>query len=215
MWVSYLEWGSFDFSGEDAFTAQVQTLMQNCLSLGCTTVIAQVRPFADALYPSARFPWSHVLSGAQGADPGFDPLAVLVREAHACGLQLEAWLNPYRVALNAATPGSFAENSLLYTHPDWVKANGEGYYLNPALPQVRDYICEGVAVVDRDDFNYFEVADAIKESILTLTKLTDKEMKRVKQRCFDLATKAEWSKFIRYYEQAFDIALRHAAERNQ
>ncbi|MCI6524069.1 MAG: glycosyltransferase, partial [Parabacteroides sp.] len=76
-------------------------------------------------------------------------------------------------------------------------------------------ICEGVAVVDRDDFNYFEVADAIKESILTLTKLTDKEMKRVKQRCFDLATKAEWSKFIRYYEQAFDIALRHAAERNK
>lgn len=158
MWVSYLEWGSFDFSGEDAFTAQVQTLMQNCLSLGCTTVIAQVRPFADALYPSALFPWSHVLSGAQGTDPGFDPLAVLVREAHACGLQLEAWLNPYRVALNATTPGSFAENSLLYTHPDWVKANGEGYYLNPALPQVRDYICEGVAEIvqnyDVDGIHY-------------------------------------------------------------
>ena len=76
-------------------------------------------------------------------------------------------------------------------------------------------ICEGVAVVDRDDFNYFEVADAIKESILTLTKLTDKEMKQVKQRCFDLSKKAEWSKFITYYEQAFDIALRHAAERNK
>ena len=76
-------------------------------------------------------------------------------------------------------------------------------------------ICEGVSVVNRDDFNYFEVADAIKESILTLTKLTDKEMKQVKQRCFDLSKKAEWSKFIAYYEQAFDIALRHAAERNQ
>lgn len=147
MWVSYLEWQSFDFSSESAFTSQVQTLMQNCADLGCNTVIAQVRPFADALYPSDLFPWSHVMSGAQGDDPGFDPLAVLVHEAHAQNLQLEAWINPYRVALNASTPGAMANDSLLYTHNDWIKASGEGYYLNPALPEVRDFICQGVAEI--------------------------------------------------------------------
>ena len=147
MWVSYLEWQGFDFSSEDAFCRDVQTLMQNCKALGCNTVIAQVRPFADALYPTELFPWSHVMTGAQGDDPGFDPLAVLVREAHAQGLQLEAWVNPYRVALNASTPGAMANDSLLYTHNDWIKASGEGYYLNPALAEVRDFICEGVAEI--------------------------------------------------------------------
>ncbi len=147
MWVSYLEWQNFDFSSEAAFMAQVQTLMQNCAALGCNTVIAQVRPFADALYPSEHFPWSHVMTGAQGDDPGFDPLAVLVTEAHAQNLQLEAWLNPYRVALNASTPGAMANNSLLYTHNEWIKASGDGYYLNPALPEVRDFICQGVAEI--------------------------------------------------------------------
>ena len=58
-------------------------------------------------------------------------------------------------------------------------------------------------------------ASQYKDYILTLTKLTDREMKHVKQRCFDLAKAAEWSEFIRYYEQAFDIALRHADQRNQ
>ena len=70
-------------------------------------------------------------------------------------------------------------------------------------------------VVDRDDFNYFEVADSIMQSVLALSKLTDKEVKQVKANCFDLARKAEWSKFIRYYEEAFAIALEHAAQRNQ
>ena len=53
------------------------------------------------------------------------------------------------------------------------------------------------------------------QSVLALSKLTDKEVKQVKANCFDLARKAEWSKFIRYYEEAFAIALEHAAQRNQ
>lgn len=71
-------------------------------------------------------------------------------------------------------------------------------------------IREGVAVIQRDDFNYFEVADAIKQEILTLSKADEQEAKAIRQNCFDLAEKAEWSKFIRYYQQAFEIALHHA-----
>lgn len=74
-------------------------------------------------------------------------------------------------------------------------------------------IREGVAVIQRDDFNYFEVADAIKQEILTLSKADEQEAKAIRQNCFDLAEKAEWSKFIRYYQQAFEIALHHAEMR--
>lgn len=75
-------------------------------------------------------------------------------------------------------------------------------------------ISEGVAVVNRDDFNYFEVADAITSSILTLAGKDKKEAEEIRKRSFCLAAKAEWSKFIIYYEEAFRIALEHANKRN-
>ena len=75
-------------------------------------------------------------------------------------------------------------------------------------------ISEGVAVVNRDDFNYFEVADAITSSILTLAGKDKKEAEEIRKRSFCLAAKAEWSKFIIYYEEAFRIALEHANTRN-
>ena len=70
MWVSYLEWSQMDFSSEEAFRADVAQLMDNCVTLGLNTVLAQVRPFGDALYPSALFPWSHLCTGTQGVAPG-------------------------------------------------------------------------------------------------------------------------------------------------
>ena len=78
VWVSYLEFAEMDFSSESAFRADAAALMDNCLSLGLNTVIAQVRPFGDALYRSSLFPWSHLCTGVQGQDPGFDPLDVLL-----------------------------------------------------------------------------------------------------------------------------------------
>ncbi len=75
-------------------------------------------------------------------------------------------------------------------------------------------ISEGVAVVNRDDFNYFEVADAITSSILALAGKDKKEAEEIRKRSFCLAAKAEWSKFIVNYEEAFRIALEHANKRN-
>lgn len=75
-------------------------------------------------------------------------------------------------------------------------------------------ISEGVAVVNRDDFNYFEVADAITSSILALAGKDKKETAEIRKCSFCLAAKAEWSKFIVYYEEAFRIALEHASKRN-
>ena len=145
VWVSYLEWAAMDFSTEDAFRAGVVQLLDNCTGLGLNTVLAQVRPFGDALYRSTLFPWSHLCTGVQGQDPGFDPLDVLLTEAHARGLSLEAWVNPYRLRSSASMPPAIVENSLLNTHPEWVCTVNEGAYLNPAIPEAADYVVQGVA----------------------------------------------------------------------
>ena len=145
VWVSYLEWAAMDFSSADAFRAGCVQMLENCAGLGLNTVLAQVRPFGDALYKSQLFPWSHLCTGVQGQDPGFDPLDILLQEAHGRGLSVEAWLNPYRLRSSAAMPPNLAENNLANTHPEWVCAVGDGLYLNPAEPAAADYVVQGVA----------------------------------------------------------------------
>lgn len=160
VWVSYLEWAGMDFSSEEAFRAGAAELMDNCLSIGLNTVIAQVRPFGDALYRSTLFPWSHLCTGVQGQDPGFDPLDVLITEAHSRGLSLEAWVNPYRLRSSAKMPPALAENNLANVHPEWVCAVGEGLYLNPAIPEAADYVVQGVAELVKAAHDAVKAADA-------------------------------------------------------
>ncbi|MFF0222370.1 glycoside hydrolase family 10 protein [Streptomyces sp. NPDC004629] len=103
------------------------------------TIILQVRPTADALWPSPHEPWSAYLTGTQGGPPGWDPLGTAVTEAHARGLQLHAWFNPYRIALHA-DPARLAASHPARRHPDWVVRYGGRLYYNPGLPQVRAFV---------------------------------------------------------------------------
>lgn len=144
VWVSYLEWAQMDFSSEEAFRAGAAQMFDNCAALGLNTVIAQVRPFGDALYRSALYPWSHLCTGTQGADPGFDPLDVLITEAHGRGISLEAWVNPYRLRSGESMPPNLAPENLANTHPEWVCAVNSGLYLNPAEPDAAAYVVRGV-----------------------------------------------------------------------
>lgn len=146
VWVSYLEWQSVDFSSESAFAADVGEMFDNIAAMGANVVLAHVRPFGDALYPSELYPYSHLCTGTQGQDPGFDPLAVLVQAAHDRNLELEAWINPYRLQ-SGGTPAALASNSPANTHPEWVKTVDGGLYLDPADPDVRAYIAEGVGEI--------------------------------------------------------------------
>ena len=145
MWISYKEWETMDFSSEAAFTEQAAQLMANSAELGMNRVLVQVRPFADAIYPSELFPWSDLCTGTQGQDPGYDPLAILVEQAHSAGLAIEAWVNPYRVRLNASYPaGELAADNPAIAHPEWAKEVNGGIYLDPANPDVQAYIADGV-----------------------------------------------------------------------
>ena len=144
VWVSYLEWQNVDFSSAAAFSADCAAMLDHIAALGANVVLAQVRPFGDALYPSTLFPFSHLCTGVQGQDPGFDPLAILVEQAHARGLELEAWVNPYRLRAGGV-PGQLCAQSPALAHPDWVKTTDNGLYLDPASAEVRQWIADGLA----------------------------------------------------------------------
>ena len=181
VWVSYLEWQQVDFSSAQAFSADIAAMFDNIADLGATVVLAQVRPFGDALYPSDYYPFSHLCTGTQGQGPGFDPLALLVQAAHARGLQLEAWINPYRLQ-SGSMPLLCAQSPALL-HPEWTKTTSTGLYLNPASVEVRAFISDAVAElchnydldgIHFDDYFYpttdpaFDAADyAVSGSTLT------------------------------------------------
>ncbi|WP_329246276.1 family 10 glycosylhydrolase [Streptomyces sp. NBC_01478] len=107
------------------------------------TVIFQVRPTADALWPSPYEPWSQYLTGTQGRAPGWDPLKTAVEEAHVRGLQLHAWFNPYRIANHTDLTRLVASHPAR-KHPDWVVVYGGKLYYNPGLPQVRVFVEDAI-----------------------------------------------------------------------
>ena len=149
VWVPYM---ALSVQGEDAFRERVDAIVSTCRDMHLNAVFVQVRPFGDALYPSDYYPWSHILTGTQGQDPGFDPLTILVEKCHAAGLQIYAWVNPLRVK-TASTPETLApENPAV----QWQKQSGTlrytvewdgARYMNPAYEEVRTYIAEGAAEI--------------------------------------------------------------------
>ncbi len=160
MWVSYLEFETMNFTSEAAFTAEIGGMFDNCSELGLNTVIVHVRPFGDALYPSAYFPYSHILTGTQGQSPGFDPLEIMVREAHARGLRFEALVNPYRVQLNSGKPAVLAASNPAVQNPGFATAAEGGLYYNPALGEVQTLVVNGVKeIVENYDVDGIQFDD--------------------------------------------------------
>ena len=145
LWFSYLDWALLDMENAERFRASVEKVLDSCAGLGLDTLILHVRPFADALYQSDFYPWSHLLTGVQGEDPGFDPLECFLEQAHRRKLRVEAWVNPYRIRLNSQLPaGELAPEHPAVLHPEWTRKVGEGLWFDPALPQVRQLVTEGV-----------------------------------------------------------------------
>ncbi|MHC3471998.1 glycoside hydrolase family 10 protein [Streptomyces sp. 7R007] len=123
--------------------AELITHLDTAAERRLNAVMFQVRPTADALWPSPYEPWSQVLTGAQGQDPGWDPLGTAVAEAHARGLELHAWFNPYRVS-NQADPTKLIASHPARRHPEWVVTYGGRLYYNPGLPEVRAFVEDAI-----------------------------------------------------------------------
>lgn len=98
VWISYLDFYTLaQNKSRSQFSANIDEAFSNISDYGLNTVFLQVRPFGDAMYRSDYFPWSYVLTGTEGEDPGYDPLEIMVSKAKKYGLRTEAWINPYRV----------------------------------------------------------------------------------------------------------------------
>ena len=116
-------------------------------------VVLQVRPTADTFWPSTREPWSRWLTGTQGQDPGYDPLAFAVEQAHQRGLQLHAWFNPYRVTMGKSLTG-LAPTHPAVLNPDWVIRKDGKWYYDPGNPAARAHVVDTIMeAVERYDID--------------------------------------------------------------
>ena len=127
---------------------------------GCNAIIFQVRPECDALYESQLEPWSYYLTGEQGSKPYpyWDPLKWMVDECHKRGMELHAWINPYRAKTKVAHGND--RNHVVVQHPEWTFQYDGLTLLNPALQECRDYICQVARdIVTRYDVDGFHIDD--------------------------------------------------------
>ena len=113
--------------------AEAIVILERARALNLNAIVLQVRPGADAIYASEIEPWSEYLSGAQGKapQPWYDPLKFWIAEAHARGLELHAWFNPYR-ARHATAKSPVAPNHISKTSPHAVKQYGRFLWMDPA-----------------------------------------------------------------------------------
>ena len=162
--VGNLDWPSAPGLPVSRQKQELVALLDALAALNANAVILQVRPAADALYPSALEPWSEVLSGTQGVapEPLWDPLAFAIENAHARGLELHAWFNPYR-ARPATSISPAAAAHVSRRRPDLVKAYGKQLWMDPGeedvaahslaviLDVVRRYDVDGIHL---DDYFY-------------------------------------------------------------
>jgi uncharacterized lipoprotein YddW (UPF0748 family) len=141
---------------------QADSILDNAVELGFNAVFLQVRPCSDALYNSTIYPWSVYLTGTQGKAPSdsFDPLAYWVSEAHKRGLELHAWLNPYRITRTASEWAGLAADSPAKLHPEWTVKYNNNYYFNPGLPEVRQLVIDGaLEIVNNYDVDGIHLDD--------------------------------------------------------
>ncbi len=139
---------------QETLTYQLNELQKD----GVNAIIFQVRPECDALYKSNIEPWSRFLTGTQGVNPGWDPLAWMVTECHKRGMEIHAWINPYRAKTKGTT--ALASNHICVKNPQSYFEYSGQYILNPGIPSNRDYICKVAAdIVERYDIDGFHIDD--------------------------------------------------------
>ena len=145
----------------DASKAELDVIVDVAARSGLNALFFQVRPEGDALYASSIEPWSRWLTGSQGADPGYDPLAYLLEIAHARGLEVHAWLNPYRAAVSSGDPVVSPHMAAVW--PQHAHTYAGYLWMDPGAAEVRQRCVEvaadlaanhGVDGVHLDDYFY-------------------------------------------------------------
>lgn len=138
--VNNIDWPSEPGLSSPRQRAELRALLDTAADVNLNMVILQVRTACDALYDSRHEPWSEYLTGEMGLppEPYYDPLAFAVEEAHARGLELHAWFNPYRARYHTRV-GDLSLDHILARRPDLVRRYGTHYWLDPGEPEVMDH----------------------------------------------------------------------------
>lgn len=174
---------------EADFKASYLERLQTLSDWNMNAMIFQIRPLLDAWYPSELNPWSEFLSGAQGTNPGYDPLKWMIDVTHEAGMEYHAWFNPYRVTntrlsaqstldklkmskdevlalstseqvIKLKETGILAPNNYAAQHPENVLMFDEKLFLNPGIPEVQNYVIESMKeVVENYDIDAIHFDD--------------------------------------------------------
>lgn len=144
---------------------QFRTLMTDRLdqlqACGINAIVFQVRPEADAFYPSDLEPWSRFLTGLQGLppdEPEFDPMAFLIEACHQRNMEFHAWLNPYRAGTSGTA--NLVEGHVYYQYPEWFVEYNKQLLFDPGVPACRRFICRVVKdIVTRYDVDAIHMDD--------------------------------------------------------
>ncbi|MFS0654949.1 family 10 glycosylhydrolase [Bacillus sp. 179-C3.3 HS] len=145
--VFNLDWPSKKGLSEKEQKQELVQLLDGIQAMNMNAVIMQIKPTADAFYPSRYGPWSEYLTGTQGKDPGYDPLEFMIEEAHKRNLEFHAWFNPYRITMNHTDIGRLSSDHPAKRHPEWTVAYGNQLYYNPGIPDAQDFIVDGIKEV--------------------------------------------------------------------
>ena len=165
--VANIDWPVDKHDSESKKQADLINYMDVLKENGINSVLFQVRPACDAMYKSELEPWSYWFSGTQGEGPSadslWDPLAFAIREAHKRGMELHAWVNPYRAVHKPAMMDSafyMHESHVAKQHPEWLLKFSSVYILDPGKAEVRDYIYEVfMDIVNRYDIDGLHMDD--------------------------------------------------------
>jgi len=166
VWVSTV-WGidypSKATTDEKALKSDAVKILDNIEDMGFNAVFLQVRSCSDAIYKSEIYPWSKYLTGKQGISPenNFDPLEFFIEEAHRRGLELHAWINPYRVTASALDNDKLSDDNPAVLNPELTILHTDGkLYFNPGEPQARELIINGIKeILDNYDVDGIHLDD--------------------------------------------------------
>jgi uncharacterized lipoprotein YddW (UPF0748 family) len=194
----FKDWPSAPGLSPDSQRAELRALLDHAAAIGLNAVIFHVRLAGDALYYSPYAPWSAYLSGqsGQGPSPAYDPLEYAVREAHARGVQLHAWFNPFRAMLPLFA-GHAASTHVTRQHPDWIVKYGTQTWIDPGNPAARKYVLETILdVVRRYDIDGVHLDDYFYPYQETRTVVRRVHRRRVRERrVIQFADGKTWKKY--------------------
>ncbi|HEX3168112.1 MAG TPA: family 10 glycosylhydrolase [Chitinophagaceae bacterium] len=159
--VDNIDWPPKGMTNPDSQRTEFIRQLEMHKSNGMNAVIVQVRPAADAFYPSQFEPWSQWLTGVQGQPPFpyYDPLEFMIKETHKRGMEFHAWCNPYRADFKIGA-SSIAPNHVTRIHPEWFLDYGDKKYFDPASEEVQRFVVKVVTdIVHRYDVDAIHMDD--------------------------------------------------------